>query len=284
MPAKRCAKLLFGMHLLLTGIASGQNPTIPNQIVLQPIRHLRKGIDLWPLIAYPRNSSTEQINKSLTGLNTQLAESVRGCDKDIRNWVKFTHDTTAKADIEGDWERRVEVTMAGPRFLSLKATEDYFCGGNHPDDETEPLVFDVTTGSLIDWPAMLPNANDAAAKAWEFRGAESLSTVTLPRLEELNLRKAVPDCKDAFQHPQSFLLWLDARDGTIVAEAADLPHVVQACAEEIRLNTAAARDLGFSDELLQAVEEAHKASAGKQKPKFAPQPPPPAPPTPAHLH
>ena len=250
------------------GVVRGQSP-VDGQIRVAPMRQLRKGIDLWPSIVAPKNSAARQINTKLGVLNARLVRDVHGCDKDILAWVAEMHDPTAAADVKGDWKRTVEVTMSGPRFLSLKATESFFCGGVHPDSETEPMVFDLTTGALVDWGTLLPKVAGAAATSWEFLSDESLATVTLPKLEELSLAAAEADCKDAFDHPQPFLLWPDTRTGMLVAEPADLPHAAQACAEDLSLTMAQARELGFGEAFLDAIERGHAllpkraAQAGK---------------------
>jgi hypothetical protein len=50
-----------------------------------------------------------------------------------------------------------------------------------------------------------------------------------------------------------------------VAQPFDLPHVVQACANEINLTLDQARKLGFDESLLTAIQEAHSRVSAASK-------------------
>jgi len=54
---------------------------------------------------------------------------------------------------------------------------------------------------------------------------------------------------------------------TLVAEAIGVPHVVQACAEEIPLTMEQARKLGFDESLVSAIEQAHARAVAAPKPR-----------------
>ncbi len=66
------------------------------------------------------------------------------------------------------------------------------------------------------------------------------------------------DCKNAYQDPQSFILWPDAKSGTLIVEAFDLPHVAAACANDMTLTLDQAKSLGFNADFLAAVAAAHQ--------------------------
>jgi hypothetical protein len=66
------------------------------------------------------------------------------------------------------------------------------------------------------------------------------------------------DCKDAYQDPQSFMIYPDAKTGTLIVSAFDLPHVVQACANDMTLTLDQAKKLGFDHGFLDAVAAAHQ--------------------------
>jgi hypothetical protein len=53
-------------------------------------------------------------------------------------------------------------------------------------------------------------------------------------------------------------VWPDARLGKLVLVAADLPHVIQACAVHVPIDKEDARRLGFSDTVLDGIEAANK--------------------------
>jgi hypothetical protein len=48
-------------------------------------------------------------------------------------------------------ERTIEVTQRGPALLSLLVSEAADCGGVHPFNESYPLVYDLRTGTFVDW-------------------------------------------------------------------------------------------------------------------------------------
>src|ERR1039457_6752545 len=174
--------------------------------------------------------------------------------------IKQTGDAAGPRDkVSEDWSRKVVVTMQGPRFLSLVATHEYVnCGGAHPDSDTMAMVFDITTGTPVSWPAMVTKSAGAAAILGAVSDGSKVGVLVLPALAKINLAAANEDCRDAFQDPQPFQLWPDAKNGALVAQAFDLPHVVAACAIEIPLSMAQARALGFDEGLLGAIEQAHR--------------------------
>ena len=92
-----------------------------------------------------------------------------------------------------------------------------------------------------------------------------MGALILPALQAASLAAADADCKDAFQDPQPFLIWPDAKRGILVAQSFDLPHVVQACANEVDLTVDLARKMGFSESLLGAIIQAHRPFAVKPK-------------------
>ncbi len=160
--------------------------------------------------------------------------------------------------ISADWSRTIEVTMEGPRFLSLVVSDETFCGGPHPNGEVIAMVFDMTTGAPVDWTKMVAKSAGASANS-------AVGTLVLPALQKMNLAAADADCKDVFQDPQPFQMWPDAKRGTLVAQPCDLPHAVQACANKIDLTMDEARKLGFDESLLTAIEQAHRQISATSK-------------------
>jgi hypothetical protein len=159
----------------------------------------------------------------------------------------------------GEWSRSVKVTMQGPRYLSLVATDEVFCGGAHPDSDDVALVFDMTTGEPVNWVSMLTKGIEASAYADTAIDGSTVGALILPALAKIYTDAAEGDCKDVgsevSQH--SFQLWPDAKAGTLVAVEFDLPHVVRACAVPLSLSMAEARRLGFREEFLREIEIAH---------------------------
>jgi len=50
----------------------------------------------------------------------------------------------------GEWEQKLRVAVFTDTVLSIVQESSYYCGGPHPDAVTEPLVYDMRTGRLID--------------------------------------------------------------------------------------------------------------------------------------
>lgn len=250
--------------VLLAGLALGGNAQTPaaGSLRVEPVKQLRKGVDAWPLIADPATPAARRVNEILARLNHRLAQSLHDCDADYQSWLKAAGPLPdGQNQIPAHWLRTIEVTMEGPRFLSLVASDETFCGGAHPNADRMAMVFDMATGAPVNWTEMVAKSTDASAYADSVSDGSTVGALVLPALEKMNLAAADADCKDAFQDPQSFLIWPDAKHGTLVAQPFDLPHAVQACAKEIDLTMDQAHKLGFDESLLAAIEEAHRQAS-----------------------
>ena len=228
-------------------------------IRLAPIRQLRKGVDAWPLILNPSSPAEQRVNATLMLMNDRLKMALRDCDAAYGKWVDSASDSTATGGMAyGDWSRTVTITMTGPRYLSLVATDGVFCGGAHPGEDQIALVFDMATGMPVNWLTRIPNSAGASNYSDTVADGSIADALALPALRRMSITAAVPECRDAFNDPQPFLLWPDARKERLVAQPFDMPHAVQACAEEIDLTIEQARQLGFAEDLLEAIREAHR--------------------------
>jgi hypothetical protein len=230
------------------------------RVILAPSTHLRKGVDGWPLIAHPLNPAEQRINATLSHLTTKLAGAIQDCDQSERESASSASPAELKADLAQDWSRTVLVTMNGPRFLSLTAADNADCGGAHPNTSFVALVFDLQTGSPVNWTRYVAADKKPSGFADTVLDGTTAGALILPGLEHLYIACADKDCKDAFSTPQSFLIWPDAATGTLIASAFDLPFVTAACADPINLSLSQARSLGFRDEMLTAIAAAHQAS------------------------
>ena len=248
-----------------TALAQGPVPnesTTPNTgaFKTEPVKQLRQGVDAWPSIVNPATPAELRVNAALTRLNQRLAQALRECDANANEQMKPIAAAAKGPDpASGDWSRTVKVTMQGPRFLSLVAIDSYVnCGGAHPDSDTMAMVFDMTAGTPVNWPAMVAKSAGASSFVDSVADGSKVGALVLPALAKIYATQAGADCKEAFQDPQSFLIWPDAKQGTLVVEAFDLPHVVQACATNLNLTIAQARELRFDESLLSAIEQAHR--------------------------
>lgn len=234
--------------------------TVTGTVDFSPIKQLRKGVDAWPLITSPINPATRRVNSALMLLNQKLASSLNQCDSDYLRWLNLVGGSADQQSGSGDWLRIVEITMTGPRYVSLVATQEVFCGGAHPDSNRISMVFDLASGNPVNWPVLLPKSAETSVYTdtdWE---GTRIAAVISPRLLRVAADAATGDCKNVFQSHQSFLIWPDARHQEIVVFPFDLPHSVQACAEKIFLTLGQARKLGFAEDLLRAIRQAHRSS------------------------
>lgn len=259
----RIATILLLILLSASRAPAQSRNSVSLDFRLEPVKQLRKGVDAWPLIAHPSTPAEQSVNAILNRLNERMAKALRDCDGNYRDWAKqVDQPMTGNNAVEDDWNRTITVTMAGPRFLSMVATDSFvFCGGAHPDSDTLAMVFDLTTGRPVNWMNLIAKSANASVYSDSISDGSTVGALIVPALRDLTLAHADGDCKEAFQNPQAFQLWPDAKSGTLTAEPFDLPHVVAACAADLKLTPDQARKLGFDDTLLSAITEAHRQFA-----------------------
>lgn len=255
-----CIAILLALFPAGRGAGQSREMASSGTVSVEPIHELRKGVDAWPLIVSPNDVAAQRVNAVLTELNLKLAKSLTDCDANYIASAKAEgFELKGKDSAANDWERKIQVTMTGPRFLSIVATDDFvFCGGNHPDSDRNAMVFDLSSGSLVDWGKLIAKSAGASSELGSGGKGGIAPLVFFPALEKINLEAADKDCKDAFRNAQPFLIWPDARRGALVIQAGDMFHAVQACADEIPLTMEQARQLGFDEDLLSAIKDAHR--------------------------
>jgi hypothetical protein len=231
---------------------------------LAPKTELRKGVDLWPMIADAKTPAELKVNAALTRLNARLKRSVGECDVEYRESLKRMGALAKGQDpVEEDWTRTIDVTMRGPGYLSMVATDYSSCGGVHPNDSQMAMVFDLQTGTPVNWLALLPKAAGASSYSDTVMDGSKAGGVLLPALKKMYDAAADADCKGV-PEGGAFLLWPDAAKGTLVAVAFDVSHAIQACAVPMDISLEKARTLGFSEAMLGAIAEAHKSVPAKR--------------------
>ncbi len=231
------------------------------------IQQFRNGMDAWPKIVGPQTREVKRVNADLSAMNRRTAASLLECDADFRSYHVDDVNPKTRANVSGDWTRKVIVTMNGPRFVSMIADETQVCTGAYPLNAFIPIVFDMKTGERVDWKSLTPSETDVFAGAEESPDGTSSPGLLIPPLMKLAVSRATEDCKEALQDfdhvgqnsDLPFVVWPDAKRGLLMTKASGLPHVVQACEEKIGLTIAEARKLGFSEELLGSLERAHRA-------------------------
>ena len=206
----------------------------------EPVR-LTKPISAsaFPRIAAPTGPGAAKINAALARLD--------------RRWAEFARDCR-KAGKDNEATRQVKATMVGPRFLSLVASDEEFCGGAHPDNSTLALVYDLESGGPVDWRSLLGPRLTASTRVDTVIDGSRIGTAGSPELSRLYqraLRKS-PDfdpawwkeCAEALQDPDlQFVLWPDTKSRGLVAEPV-LVHAVAPCAEDATIPAAELRQSG----------------------------------------
>jgi hypothetical protein len=148
--------------------------------------------------------------------------------------------------------------MRGPRFIAMTATETSFCGGAYPLNDHAAVVFDMTTGELIEWKKFLKTVPDAWPASWKSEDGATSSEIEMPALTQLAVGRADPECGQALKDSDTFQVWPDARRGQLMIQATGQPHVTQECQQAIGLSIPEARALGFGAEILDRIEQAHQ--------------------------
>lgn len=159
--------------------------------------------------------------------------------------------------------------MQGPGYVSFVINDDAFCGGAHPSTATMSIVYDLRTGTPVDWARLLPSL--LTGKVALAAGLDETRMVTLAsqRLYALFMsgyefgKGSAADrayCKEALQStgtsdPPAMMVWLDAKLGGLAVQY-DLSRVVQACALPAVIPVAVLRNEGAQPDLLDAIESA----------------------------
>lgn len=219
------------------------------KVRLRPIHQVGEDLDGWPLIANPENDAERRINRTLDSYNVETRQALPQCR---------------------EWNRKISVTMAGPRFLSLRASGSIFCGGLHPDPYDAALVFDLASGELLNGSTILEK--NAAIKSTPTKNIvhypqSDKFVISAPVLDDMLIAAANDNCKKSLQEikrdpdlsPILYSVWPDAKMNDVVVKPVSLSYRdYLMCSEEVGIPLAEARKLGFAESFLQAIDEAHR--------------------------
>jgi hypothetical protein len=194
----------------------------------------------FPRIAAPLTPTTAKINEALSRLD--------------RRWAGFVKECKAGGK-DNNADRTIAVTMAGPRFLSLVARDEEYCGGAHPDNSTLALVYDLDTGRPVDLPKLLgPKLVTAIATDSVIDGT-TIGEIASGDLQGFYVLAAKPDgdCEDVLRPPVlKFVAWLDGGRRGLVIEPI-LPHAARACGAAQLISLKDLRELGADPALIAAL-------------------------------
>lgn len=158
-------------------------------------------------------------------INAGLRTRVPGPQEDWRGCVSGGLDAHG---MDGDLSMTLAPMLITSRWLGAALTQDDDCGGAHPNSGILPVTFDRVTGAVVDLHGWLGDAVMDRSEA----SAELPPTVR-PAFRRLIIAQAgdlEPECRDALTDQDFWDIGLDRRGLTFRAE---LPHVSQACAEDV---------------------------------------------------
>ncbi|WP_284945113.1 hypothetical protein [Acidisoma cladoniae] len=251
---------LWLVTAVVLGTAAFQAHAADRTVRLEAAADLRSGIAAMPLIAEPANNAERKINEALHRLDATVLKAAAACK--------------ASDSEHNSWDRSVDVAMQGPRFLSYAISDNEFCGGAHDDSSTMAIVYDLKTGSPVDWSTLLPPS--LTGKLSLDMGADGTKMVTLsgrtlyalyltayrPRTGDPKKDAYDDDCRDTVAEagvdgaPPGMMAWLDAKTAGLVVEF-DLPHVSRACGDSVTIPAAALRVEGSNATLVDALLAAY---------------------------
>ena len=245
-------RMLLPMLMAAVASSAAQSAAF---VHLQPHPTAAPGIAAFPRVLPGPGVSpgiAQKINAALTRQDAEVLTAAQACRQGFRD---LQHKT--RNDV---WQRTVDVTMTGPRFLSYLAGDAYYCGNLYPNaGQLLPLVYDLTTGRPVDWLKLLPPGANGLKAVLDTAGDGSrVGVVVWPWLTARAASQADADCKSAFteQADLEFALWLDGPGHQVVAQPFSFPHAQTACAEPIKIPAEEAHKLGFAKDLTDALQAA----------------------------
>ena len=158
-------------------------------------------------------------------INAGLRKRVPGSQEDWRGCITGSLDAHGS---DGDLDATLAPTLITPRWLGVALSQDDDCGGAHPNSGTVPVAFDRATGAAVDLHGWLTDAAVDRSQA-----TSDLPPTVRPTFRRLIMAAAgdiEPDCRDALAEEEFWDIGLGRRGLTFRPE---LPHVTQACADDI---------------------------------------------------
>lgn len=204
------------------------------RMVKSPGRVHGLAVETWKL-AYPDDSiSVESFQlpgsgPAITAINRRLREPFAKSDD---GWKWCLRNAGAWG---ADYHDGVEARLVTTRFLSVMSRNENFCGGPHPNNSNQPILFDRQSGKSVDLYTWFDGESSNREKVKGY--AETIDTLT-GKLFELVLAlhpragESEENCGGAVKTASSWTLELKAEG---IAFTPDLPRVVMACGDEVVL-------------------------------------------------
>ena len=238
--------------LALTMPALAAPPSSGSVRLAAATKAAREDVDLMPKVVPNATVSAAvaaRINAALRREDARAIAAAHGCHA--------SYQGVEQENAGGKWMRSVSVTMSGPRYLAYQVSDSYYCGGPYPNDGLRSdFVYDLATGAPVNWLRLFPKG--AVARGSTAPAGAPLGVIAWSALTKRAVAQAQPECREVFTEggDTSFSIGLDGTTGSLIAMPVDFPHVIQACAEEVVLDGAALRRLGFAPALREALARA----------------------------
>ncbi len=234
---------------------------IPGIVALEQRPALRTEMDSFPRVT-PNAEVTPAVAARINALLARL-------DKAVLANAKFCRKVRRGMEDADDWTRTVSVTMRGPHYLSLLAEDSYSCGAPHPLDDRTALVFDLTTGSPVNWTRLLPPGasgeitRDTHGIVFGFVKWPMLLRKEQQAAGQAAVKDTDDECTSVFapEHAADlqFMVWLDAGQESVMFAPVGLVHYDSAmCGDPVAIGVKEARQLGLASKLLDALSEAKR--------------------------
>ncbi len=246
----RFAAALLGALLLAPGLVGAAPVAVRGRMIAPgvaviPGATVAPGVAAFPrLRAAPSDHAAARINAALAAGDGRVREAAASCH---------------------GWTRDVAVTMRGPRFLTLVATDEWACGA-YPDHDVLALTYDLRTGAPVNWTRVLgrgivqAETMDSVGDGTRVGAVISKALAAWYRNAALGGAVVPGACRPVLDDPHlGFQVWPDARAGGLEIAAFDLPHVVAVCAPPLVVSAAALRAMGVDAGLVRAILAAHRA-------------------------
>ena len=202
----------------------------------------------------PRSQASPRLRAG-TPAATAINQAMAKLDADYRAFLKDCTPPGKPADAR----RLVLTPMTGPDFLTVDVREDYSCYQTaHPDVSHRVYVYDLRSGSLIDWSRLLAGIAELAyADDPDLSPAERIAVRSRPLQSFYHKQlhySAIRACRAAFRDPQTpFMVWPDAKAGGLEIAPFDPPHAIAACAQTVTIPAPQLMRMGADPRLVRAL-------------------------------
>lgn len=236
--------------LLISGVSEGQAPA--GRLIGRP--DAVEGVEVLPRLT--GDDAAAQQFEHLTGALDDTGAAERA------------HCLAAAPD-RSQWSRHVSVSMSGPRFASLVIRDVASCG-DAPSRTTESrMTYDLATGDTIAWADFLPpeliEPRDQADTLDFLYEATVRSKVLLDWhadqvLASMDVQTRAECEARILNQSQSggLRIWLDAERGGLAIAPALTGQDATTCAGSSFMPTEDLRRRGAADELVNALDAAHR--------------------------